>query len=169
MFSPVFFFVISQALGACVGAGMAVWGELAYLRAIQDGNIDIAERKHLDSIARGLRFGMTVLLLSSFALVIISYASPSGTPPAFSASYWTLIALALLIIVVAWALSRRRISFVLASTALFTAWWFLVFLTLGQLTLLSFGAMVAFFVVAAFVFHALLQTARHLALRKNQY
>ena len=45
------FLVFCQALGASIGAFTAVWSELAYVRAMRDGKIDVAERAHLRSIA----------------------------------------------------------------------------------------------------------------------
>lgn len=159
--------VFGQALGALVGALSAVWGELAYVRAMRDGRLDRAEQEHLDHIARGLRFGMTLLLLSSFALVIVAYVAHAASQPALMANYWILIALALLVTLVSWALSHGHVSFRLGSAAAFTGWWFLAFLTLGQIPPLSFGSAVAFFVVATAIFYALLQFARFLALRKH--
>ncbi len=161
------FLVFCQALGASTGALSAVWSELAYVRAMRDGKIDVAERAHLHSIGRGLRFGMFLLLLSSFGLIVTSYVLQATLQPALSASYWTLIALALLIILISWALSRRRISFALGSAIVFTAWWFLAYLTLGQLPPLSFGAAVAFFIVATVIFYALLEYGRFLSLHKR--
>ena len=78
-------------------------------------------------------------------------------------SYWTFVALALLIISVSWALSRRHISFTFGSASIFTAWWFLVYLSFGWLSL-SFGAAVMSFVVATAIFYAVLYYARLLAL-----
>jgi len=150
-------------LGACIGAVTAVWGELAYLKAMRDGKIDRAERAHLQVIVHGLRWGMTLLLISSLALVVAAYLSRAALQPALTSGYWTLIVLAVLVIYVSWALSRGRISFALGSAIAFTGWWFLAYLTLGLVPPLSFGATVAFFVVATAVFYAILQYARMLA------
>ncbi|MDD2657281.1 MAG: hypothetical protein PHD04_01290 [Candidatus Pacebacteria bacterium] len=159
--------IFSQALGALVGVACAVWGELAYVRAMRDGRIDHAERVHMQAIGHGLRFGMSLLLIASLALVIVAYMIHAAEQPALSASYWILIALALLVTTVSWALSRSRISFALGSAAAFTGWWFLAFLTLGQVPELSFGAAAAFFIVATGIFYALLSYARMLALHKK--
>lgn len=161
------FLVFCQALGAFSGAFAAVWGELAYIRAMKDGKIDVAERAHLHIIAHGLRFGMLLILLSSLGLVVVAYALHAALQPALSASYWTLMVLTILIIGVSWALSRRHISFAFGSAIVFTAWWFLAYFTIGWLPPLSFGTAVAFFVVATGIFYALLQYARSLALRKQ--
>jgi len=158
--------VFIQALGALTGALSAVWGELAYMRAMRDGHIDRAECVHLEHIARGLRFGMSTLLLASLALVVVAYLEHAATQPAVVANYWVLVTLALLVTAVSWALSRGRISFALGSAAAFTGWWFLVFLTLGQIPPLTFGAAAAFYVVSAALFYALLRLARFLALHK---
>jgi hypothetical protein len=160
--SLIAFVVFCQALGALVGAGASVWGELAYLRAMRDGNISRAERAHLEVIAHGLRFGMSLLLISSFALVIIAYLLKNAAQPAQTAGFWILAVFSLLIIYVSWALSRNRISFALGSALAFTAWWLLAFLTLGGMPALSFGATVAFFVVATAVFYGILNYARFL-------
>lgn len=159
------FLVFCQALGAFVGAVAAVWSEVVYLRAMRDGRIDTAEREHLHVIARGLRFGMTLLLLASLGLILVAYAF-SFPQPALTASYWTLIALALLIISVSWALSRKHISFALGSASIFTAWWFLVYLSFGLIPPMSFGAAVMSFIVATAIFYAVLQYARLLAAPK---
>lgn len=167
MTTLIVFLVYCQALGAFIGASLAIWGELAYVRAMRNGNIDAAERVHLDALARGLRFGMTLLLIASLGLVIAHFASRAVSQPALSDSYWISIVLALLITGVSWALSRRRVSFAFGSALLFTAWWFLAYLTVGLLPPLSFGAAVALFVVAVAVFHFLLRIARSFALRKG--
>lgn len=156
-----------QALGAVVGVSTAVWGELAYIHAMRDGRVDTAERAHLRVIAHGLRFGMTLLLLSSFALVVIAFALHESPQPALLASYWIFSALTLLIIGISWALSRRNISFALGSAAAFTAWWMLAYLTLGQLPVLSFGAAAALYVVLTVAIYAVLSLIRLLALHKR--
>ncbi|TSC64876.1 MAG: hypothetical protein G01um101491_122 [Parcubacteria group bacterium Gr01-1014_91] len=156
------FLVYCQALGAVVGAITAVWSELAYVRAMRDGRVDGAERAHLDIIVHGLRYGLTLHLLASLGLVIVAYVEHNTLQPALTASYWTLIALALIIITVSWALYKKHIAFKLGSASVFTAWWFLVFLSFGFLPL-TFGAAVMSFVVATAIFYALLYYARLLA------
>lgn len=155
----VSFLVFCQAFGALVGAVMAVWSEMAYVKAMRDGKVDVAERRHLDVVAHGLRYGMTLHLLASLGLVVVAYINQNALQPALTASYWTLIALALLIISVAWALSRKNISFHLGSASIFTAWWFLVYLSFGWLPL-SFGAAAMSFIIATAIFYALLYYAR---------
>ena len=72
------------------------------------------------------------------------------------------IALALIVITISWALAKKHIAFPLGSASIFTAWWFLVFLSFGLLPL-SFGAAAMSFVVATVIFYALLYYARLLA------
>lgn len=162
------FIIFCQALGALIGASSVVWGELAYLRAMRDGKIDHAERAHLRAIAHGLRWGMTLLLIASLALVVVAYLSHAAFQPALMTNYWALIAFALLIVYVSWALSRGKIAFAYGSAIAFTGWWFLAYLTLGLFPPISFGALVAFFVVATAVFYALLSYARMLVLPKQK-
>lgn len=129
---------------------------------MHDGKIDTAERAHLNGIAKGLRFGMTLLLAASLGLVVASYTLPGALQPAQTASYWIFMTLSVLIIYLSWALSRRRVSFPLASVAVLTAWWLLAYLTLGRLPL-SFGSAVALYVVLTAVLYALLRYVRILA------
>ena len=161
------FLVFCQALGAFTGAFSAVWSEIAYVRAVKDGKIDRAERIHLDGIARGLRFGMTILLLASFGLVIVDFALRTALQPALTPGYWTFVVLALLVVGVSWALSRRFVSFAFGSALIFTAWWFLAYLSIGWLPPLTFGAALAFFAVATAIFYVILQGNRFFVLRKK--
>lgn len=162
MTTLILFLLFCQTLGAGVGVFTAIWGELAYIHAMRDGHVDNAERAHLRVIAHGLRFGMTLLLLASLALIIISYVLGATVQPALTANYWTLIALALLIIYLSWALSRRHISFPLGSAAALTAWWLLAYLTVGKLPL-SFGAATALYVVLTAVLYIVLRIFRAIA------
>lgn len=157
------FVLFCQALGAVIGATTAVWSQVAYIHAIRDGHIDHAERKHLDIIAHGLRWGMSLLLVSSLGLVVVAYLSNAAMQPAVTGSYWSLILFALLILFISLELSRKRITFALGSAIAFTAWWFLVYLSFGQVSPLSFGTTIAFFVVATGVFYGILQYAHFLA------
>ena len=154
-----------QALGALVGIGAAIWAELSYLHAMRDGNLDAAERAHLIAIGRGLRFGMMILLLSTFGIVVAAYAYHLEPQPALTASYWLITLFSLLVIAISWALSRRHISFALGSAAALTAWWLLAYIVLGQLPI-SFGATVALYVVLTAVIYAVLRLVRSFVLSR---
>ncbi len=158
--------IFFQGLGAFTGAVAVAWGEWAYARAMRDGRVDRAERVHLDAIARGLRWGMTLLLLATFALVILAYAS-GGPQPALMADFWALVVIAAVIIYVSWALSRKRLSFNAGSAIAFAGWWFVAYLVLGKMPGLSFGASIAFFVVSAVIFYYVLRYARMLSVAKR--
>jgi hypothetical protein len=167
MTTLISFLIFCQALGALSGAGTAIWGELAYIRAMKDGKLDTAERTHLHIIANGLRFGMTLLLLASLGLVIVAYLLEGVVQPALTASYWIFMALALLIVGISWALSLKHISFSLGSAIAFTAWWFLAYLTFGLLPAHSFGSALALFVVLTAIIYAVLHYVRLFALHKR--
>ncbi len=164
MLALISFLIFCQALGAIIGVVTVVWGELSYIRAMKDGKLDHAERTHLTIIAHGLRFGMVTLLLSSLGLVIEAYISKIVPQPAVSSGYWTLVVLATLVIGITWALSRKKISFAFGSALVFSGWWFLMFLTLGLLPSLTFGAAVALYVISTAVFYALLRYMRILTI-----
>ncbi|NNM84068.1 hypothetical protein HKL94_02550 [Candidatus Parcubacteria bacterium] len=159
MSTLIIFLVFCQALGASIGAFAAVWSELAYVKAMRDGKIDAAERAHLTVIGHGLRYGMMLLLLASLGLIVVAYVERATPQPALSPNYWILIVLALLVIGISSARARRRVSFGLASAALFTAWWFLVYLSFGWIAL-SFGAAIMSFIVATAIFYAVFYFTR---------
>jgi len=161
------FLVFCQALGAFTGTITALWSEISYILAMRDGKLDIAERAHLRIIGNGLRYGMTLLLLASLGLVIVSYTGGEAVQPAMTASYWTLAVLTLLTIGISWALARKNIHHTLGSAAAFSAWWFLLYLTLGQLPSLSFGAAAALYVVLVVVIYGVFYFVRFLTLHKK--
>jgi hypothetical protein len=157
--------VVCQALGALVGTVSAVWGELAYVKAMRDNAIDTAERAHLDTLAHGLWVGMSILLSASLALVVLAFVQDATLQPALTPVYWSFMSLALLVTLLVWALSRRRVSFPLGSAAILTAWWMLLYMALGRFPELGFGAVIATYVVATALMYAVLQYARFLAWR----
>jgi len=87
-----------QAVGAVLGAGGSVFAEIFYLRAIQDGRIDEAERAHLRVVAGALRWGMLILLVGSITLVVTDFVYLVPVQPALTHAYWTLMGLAFAII-----------------------------------------------------------------------
>jgi hypothetical protein len=108
---------------------------------------------------------MLLLLLSSFGLIVVAYGMQARLTPAQTPSYWILISLSLLTVWGSWALSRRRVSFAYGSAIVFSAWWFLAYLTLGWLPPFTFGAAVAAFIIVTALFYALLRTLRYFAIR----
>jgi hypothetical protein len=158
-------FALLQAIGAIIGAGGSVVGELAYLKAMQDQRIDHAEAAHLRLIARALRWGMGLVLVGSIGLVVLDYGYGAVLQPALTSGYWLEMTLVLLIITASWALSRRRIAFWLGSSAAFAAWWYLALLDLGMAPALGYGASLAVYVLATAIIAAILSYARMLTSR----
>ncbi|MBI3572555.1 hypothetical protein HY091_03455 [Candidatus Kaiserbacteria bacterium] len=156
-----------QALGAIVGVVGVMWGEMSYVRAMKDGAIDTAERIHLSHIARALRFGMMLLLLASLGLVVLAFSAHAPLQPAEQSAYWIEMLLALLIIFLSYALSRRKVSFALGSASIFSAWWFLALLAFGQLPSLTLGAAIALYLIATGILYGLLWYARMLAMPRS--
>lgn len=155
--------VFGQLLGAAIGVIFALWGELSYLQAVHSERFDIAERLHLEAIAKGLRFGMTLLLLASLGLVIEAYIARAPIQPALTNAYWVSAALSLLVIGFSWALSRRRAPFALSSSAVLSGWLFLSYQSLKNAPDVSFGETAALYVISTAVLYAILHYARLLA------
>lgn len=164
---PVYSFLLfCQALGSLIGAATAVWAEFAYVRAVRDGHVTAAELKHLKIIWHGLYFGMTLVLLSMLGMVLSAYITAAQVQPGVTTNYWILAAFTLIILGISWGLAHKKISHPLGSALIFSAWWFLAYLTGGWLPSLTFGAAIAFYVVVATVHYMLLKHARLLTLRK---
>jgi len=169
MINTITLLVLTQAIGACIGVGFAIWGEISYINASRDNEIDYAERVHLHAVAYGLKIGMVLVLLSSLGLVILSFVNYTQLQPALTTSYWILIVLALLLIYTSWSLSRKKISFSLGSAAIFTAWWFIVYLTFGFFKNVSFGSALALYVIAVGIFYVLLWYIRFFIKSRNEH
>ncbi len=156
----VSFVVFVQSLGVLVGLGYATLGEYFYIQAMRDGRIDIAERLHLRTISKGVRYGMTLVVLTSFGLVITDYLRDVPVQPALTPQYWVFMSLILLVIGFSWALSRSRVSFALGSAVTLSGWIFLVYMALTREPLLSFGSTVALFVITTALLYAALYYSR---------
>lgn len=152
--------VFSQALGALTGTSAAVLGEYFYIKAVRDGKIDAAERFHLRTASQGVRYGMTLIVITSFALVITDYLREVPVQPALRVEYWIYSTLVLLVIGFSWALSRGHVSFALGSAVTLSGWIFITYLSFAREPLLSFGSTVALFIIATAVLYAVLHYAR---------
>jgi len=161
-----FAFGVCQALGAVIGVGSAILGEIVHARALRDGKIDRAEHRHMEMIHKGLRFGMSVVLLASFGLVVAAYEVEATPQPVLTVSYWLLMIFAFVIIAASWAMARKAVSVTKGSVVAFTAWWFLALLTLGRLPITSIEGGVASFLIALLLFGLVISANRHLARRK---
>lgn len=154
------FFVYTQALGALGGALAAVWGEIVYVRAVEDDCVTTAERTQLHVVAASLRYGMGMMLISSLALVVISYHSGAALQPALTGSYWLFMVLALGVVYIAKRMSEGRMAHLTGTAVLFATWWFLAYLSFGLVPALPFGALVALYLFASVVLFGVLQYVR---------
>ena len=162
MSALVILFTALELCGALIGAAFSIRAEYAWLKAMRDGHIDRAERAHLDEIADGLRYGMVLLVVSSIALVFLSYASGAPLQPATTGTYWSMMTVILVIVIAAWAHSHEWIGFSLASAAVFSGWWFLLYLIIGFVPSVSFGELVGAFIASTILLYAILYGARKL-------
>ena len=120
-----------NTFGALVGTGMTTFAEIFYTHAVSDGEIDHNERKYLRRLFKGFTFGITLVLLSNIALIVLEYLVPDASQAVFAAPFWALQTLALLIIITGWLLSKRRIAWWLGSAMVLTAWWVMLLIDLG--------------------------------------
>jgi hypothetical protein len=74
-----------------------------------------------------------------------------------------LVLLASTIIGVSWAFSREVLPFAEGSIVAFSAWWFLFYLTSGQMSVTSLGAMISFFILATGLLMLMVKGARQVS------
>lgn len=163
MYEVLNFFALAQAVGAIIGAGGSVIGELAYLKAMQDQRIDHAERAHLKLISRSLRIGMLILLFGSIGLVYADYVFYATVQPALTEGYWIMMTFALFVIAASWAFTSKRIPFWLGSSMVFVGWWSIVLLTIGHFPEVDYGGAMAFYIVAVAIMAVILSFSRTLS------
>lgn len=144
-----------HTIGAALGAGGATYAEVFYTKAIADGVIDTRERDYFARSYWALRYGMTTVLLSGIALIVVQYFLPDSPEAVLYAPLWMQNTLALLITLCAWALSRGDIAWWLGSSIVFSGWWMILVLDAFQgfsfsYLLLLFVYVIAIFLTAAF-------------------
>jgi hypothetical protein len=155
-----------QVVGAVIGAFFAVVAEMRYVAALRDGKVTTKERRHIVATGRGLRFGMTLVLLSSLGLAALTVAHGSGKDLLLSPSFGALFGVVLLIGAVSWLMAKRPKTFVWGSLVTFSAWWYLVYMTLGALPIRSLMAALALFGAVLLLLSIILHSGRALARRK---
>jgi hypothetical protein len=164
------FFLELHTLGAIICAGYVAFAEFFYTKAASDGIIDHHERKYLRHLFSGLRFGMSIVLVSSIALIVLEYLLPDSPQDVLSAPFWALQTLTLLVLFFAWLLSRKNAEWWFVSAAILTGWWMMLLIDLGylqQFQLTYFMYLLLYFVVSLVLsgvlsYIRILLTPRHL-------
>jgi hypothetical protein len=161
------FFAILHTAGALIGVGMVTFAEVFYTKAASDGIIDHHERKYLRHLFNGLRFGMTLVLVSSFGLIVLEYLIPNAPQDVLAAPFWTLQTLTLLVLLFGSMLSRKRGAWWFASAAVLTAWWIMLLIDLGFLNQFSYFMYLFTYIAATLIVAALLGYLRILLTPKH--
>ena len=149
-----------NTFGALVGTGFTTFAEVFYTHAVSDGEIDHHERKYLRRLFKGFTFGITLVLLSNLALIVLEYLVPDAPQAVLAAPFWALQTLTLLIIATGWLLSKRRISWWLGSAAVLTAWWMMLLIDLGFFNTSSYLVLVFDYILVTALVAGLLSYAR---------
>ncbi len=154
---------LGQLMGAVVGAASAVLAEVWYLEALRDGKVTRKENKHIAVATHGLRFGMSLVLLSSLGLLVTDYLLGGGRSAVLTPSYGALFGIIVLIFAISWTMSKRPKTFAWGSLVTFSAWWFMVYLTLGALPIDSLVAAAGIFLGTLLLLSVILHSARSFA------
>lgn len=144
-----------HAIGAALGAGGVTYAEIVYAKAIADNRIDARERAYFEKSYWALRWGMSTVLLSGLALIVVQYFLPDSPDAVLYAPLWMQNTLALIITCSAWFMARGHISWWLGSSLAFAGWWMLLTLDAFALlpvsyVMLLFAYLLAVFASAAF-------------------
>lgn len=121
-----------HGLGACLGAGGALFAEIFYAKATADGRLDRRERDWFRSTFFALRWGMTLVLISGILLVVVQYFLPNSPERVLHPALWVQNLLALVIIVFAYLLARKQITWHVGAGAVFAGWWMIFALDVWQ-------------------------------------
>ena len=152
--------VALNTFGALIGVGFTTFAEIFYTHAVSDGEIDHHERKYLRHLFKGFTFGITLVLFSNLALIVLEYLVPDAPQAVLAAPFWALQTLTLLIIATGWLLSKRRIAWWLGSAMVLTAWWVMLFIDLGSFNTSSFLTLVFEYILVTGLVAGLLSYAR---------
>jgi hypothetical protein len=161
------FAAVLHVIGAMIGAGTTTFAELFYTKAASDGIIDHHERKYLRRVYHGLRIGMTTVLLSGFALIVLEYLVPNAPQQVLFAPFWAIQTLTLIVLVLGELLSRREVPWWFASAALLAGWWMILLLDVNFFSSVSYLTLLMLYVIVSFVLGALLSYLRLLLRKKN--
>jgi hypothetical protein len=163
--------IFIHSLGAMLGAGGITYAEVFYTKAVADGHVDRKERDYFARSYFALRYGMTTVLLTGLALIIVQYFLPNSPDEVLYAPLWMQNTLALIVTFAAWALSRDFIPWWAGSSIAFAGWWMLLILDAFALfpipyLFLLFVFVIAVFVSAAFWGYARVWAHEHVKMKK---
>lgn len=152
--------LLAHTAGAIIGAVGVTVAELLYIKATIDGRVDIRERHYIESTFFALRWGMSVLLITGFALIMCGFMFPEYNSPVLEASFWVTQTLILLVLIVGWMLARSIIVWWVGSALVFTAWWMILFLTVWELLPPSYFSLIFTYILLSFVVAGVLSYIR---------
>lgn len=138
-----------HGLGAALGAGGSLFAEIFYAKATADGHLDRREREWFRTTYFALRWGMTIVLLTGIALIVVQYFLPNSPTEVLHPAIWMQNILALVIVGFASALARKQVSWETGASAIFAGWWMIFMLTVWQGKVYSLLTLSVMYVVLA--------------------
>lgn len=144
-----------HGLGAALGAGGSLFAEIFYAKATADGHLDHREREWFRTTFFALRWGMTIVLTTGIALVIVQYFLPNSPTDVLHPAIWMQNILALVIVGFASALARKQVSWEVGASAIFAGWWMIFLLNVWQgevYSLLTLAVIYTVFTVLSMAF-----------------
>jgi len=151
MTSLIAVLALIHTIGAAIGTYFTTFAEIAYTRAASDGVIDHHERKYIRRSYRGLKWGMSIVLVTGIAIIVVEYLTGTVQPSVLQGPFWFVIALTFFIILMSWLLSRKMATWWFAAAALLSAWWSILLIDLGFFNAFSFISLFFLYVLFLFV------------------
>jgi hypothetical protein len=149
-----------QTFGALIGAGMTTFAEIFYIEAAADGKIDHHERKYLRRMYNSLRFGMSVVVISGIALIVLEYLVPDAPQDVLVAPFWALETLILIVVLLGRSISEKVSEWWVASSAVLAGWWMILFIDLGFANSFGYIQILVLYMFLTFLFASLFGYAR---------
>ena len=156
-----------HTLGALIGVGFVTFAEVFYTKAASDGVIDHHERKYLRHLFHGLQFGMVLVIISGFALIVLEYLLPDSPQDVLSAPFWAIQTLTVFVVLLAYLLSKKYVAWWFASAAIFTGWWTILSIDLGYFNQFGYLTILATYLIMTFIVAGILGYCRILLRPKH--
>lgn len=149
--NPVTIIATLYFLGVVIGTAYTTLAEISYLRAASDGDVDAHERKYLRRLYRGMHFGMSLVLCTAIALIVLEYLVAGAPQDVLAAPFWAAQTITAAMVYFGWSLEKRQTPWWVASAGIVVGWWMLAFLDLGYFNNYPYVAIIMMYILLLFI------------------
>jgi len=146
--------------GTALGVGASTFLEVFYIQFSKDGKVDIFEHEVLKKLVFILRFGLLLLVLSGFGLMVLWRLRVMGPDVFFSARYLTKMSVVLILLFTAFLMNFRLINLRIGSAISITSWYWAMILGIWRNAKISLVLLMTLYVVSIALVYLLLEFVR---------